>query len=143
MIGFEAGGRRLTTRLIAGEYIKYRSRFPADLGCRADMPAGPFTEAVRRVSLVAERGSAVRLSFGAGQVTIEAETQGRARARETVRADFEGAEPVIAFSPHFLLDGITAAGLTAAAPHAGDPDAGRAEAAPPAGRRFRFRRPFR
>ena len=56
MIGFESGGRRLTTRLIAGEYIKYRSRFPADLACRADMPAGPFTEAVRRVSLVAERG---------------------------------------------------------------------------------------
>ena len=132
MIGFESGGRRLTTRLIAGEYIKYRSRFPADLACRADMPAGPFTEAVRRVSLVAERGSAVRLSFGAGQVTIEAETQGRARARETVRADFEGPEPLIAFSPHFLLDGITAAGLTAAAPHAGDPDAVRAEAAPAA-----------
>ena len=97
------------------------------------MPAAPFTEAVRRVSLVAERGSAVRLSFGAGQVTIEAETQGRARARETVRADFDGREPVIAFSPHYLLDGTAAAGLTAAAPHAGDPDAGRAEAAPPAG----------
>ena len=125
MIGFEAGGRRLTTRLIAGEYIKYRSRFPADLACRADMPAGPFTEAVRRVSLVAERGSAVRLSFGAGQVTIEAETQGRARARETVRAEFEGPEPVIAFSPHFLLDGIIAAG-TPAALRLDDPDGGTA-----------------
>ena len=123
MIGFEAGGRRLTTRLIAGEYIKYRSRFPAGLACRADMPAGPFSEAVRRVSLVAERGSAVRLSFGAGQVTIEAETQGRARARETVRADFEGPEPVIAFSPHFLLDGITAAGVPAGAPNPDNPDA--------------------
>jgi len=127
MIGFESGGRRLTTRLIAGEYIKYRSRFPADLACRADMPAGPFTEAVRRVSLVAERGSAVRLSFGAGQVTIEAETQGRARAREAVRAEFRGPEPVIAFSPHFLLDGIVAAGLTAAVPRPSE------EAAEPAG----------
>src|SRR6516165_8222546 len=28
MVGFESGGRRLTTRLIAGEYIKYMSRFP-------------------------------------------------------------------------------------------------------------------
>ena len=73
------------------------------------------------MSLVAERGSAVRLSFGAGQVTIEAETQGRARARETVRADFEGPEPVIAFSPHFLLDGITAAGVPAGAPHPDSP----------------------
>jgi len=130
MIGFEAGGRRLTTRLIAGDYIKYRSRFPADLPCRADMPAGPFTEAVRRVSLVAERGSAVRLSFGARQVTIEAETQGRARAREIVRADFTGTEPVIAFSPHFLLDGIAAAGLAAAAPRAEGSD-GPARAARP------------
>ena len=32
MIGFESGGRRLTTRLIAGEYIKYSSKFPADGG---------------------------------------------------------------------------------------------------------------
>ena len=130
MIGFEAGGRRLTTRLIAGDYVKYRSRFPADLPCRADMPAGPFTEAVRRVSLVAERGTAVRLSFGASQVTIEAETQGRARAREIVRADFAGTEPVIAFSPHFLLDGIAAAGLAAAAPRAEGGD-GPARAARP------------
>ena len=134
MIGFEAGGRRLTTRLIAGEYIKYRSRFPADLACRADMPAGPFTEAVRRVSLVAERGSAVRLSFGAGQVTIEAETQGRARARETVRAEFEGPEPVIAFSPHFLLDGIIAAGAPAAL-RLDDPDGGTARETSAAGQK--------
>jgi DNA polymerase-3 subunit beta len=120
MIGFESGGRRLTTRLIAGEFIKYRSRFPADFGCRADLPAGPFVEAVRRVSLVAERGSAVRLVFGSGTVAIEAGTQGRARARETVPAEFTGSEPEIAFSPHFLLDGITAAGA-ATAPAAARP----------------------
>ena len=116
MIGFESGGRRVTTRLIAGEYIKYRSRFPAEFACRADIPAAPFIEAVRRVSLVAERGSAVRLTFGGGEVTVEAETQGRARAREIVRADFHGVEPGIAFSPHFLLDGIAAAGVSATAP---------------------------
>jgi DNA polymerase III subunit beta len=123
MIGFESGGRRLTTRLIAGEYIKYRSRFPGDFACRADVAAASFIEAVRRVSLVAERGSAVRLSFGGGEVTIEAETQGRARAREIIHADFHGVEPGIAFSPHFLLDGIAAAAVTATAPAAGPPGA--------------------
>jgi hypothetical protein len=127
MIGFESGGRRLTTRLIAGEFIKYRSRFPADFGCRADMPAGPFVEAVKRVSLVAERGSAVRLVFGSGGVAIEAGTQGRARAREMVPAEFTGTEPEIAFSPHFLLDGITAAGAATAGPAA----AGGAATPPP------------
>jgi len=113
MIGFESAGRRLTTRLIAGEYIKYMSRFPDDFGSRGDMPAIPLAEAVKRVALVAERGSPVKLSFGDGRVTIEAGTEGQARARETVAADFSGEQTAIAFSPHYLLDGLTAA-LTAA-----------------------------
>jgi DNA polymerase-3 subunit beta len=123
MIGFESGGRRLTTRLIAGEYIKYSSKFPADFGSYADMPAAPLAEAVRRVALVAERGSSVRLSFEPGKVTIEAGTRGQARARESVAADFKGEESAIAFSPQYLLDGLAgaltaAAGTAAAAPQA-------------------------
>ena len=113
MIGFESGGRRLTTRLIAGEYIKYMSRFPEGFGSRGDMPAVPLAEAVKRVALVAERGSSVRLSFGHGKVTIEAGTEGQARARETVAADFSGEETAIAFSPHYLMDGLGAALIAA------------------------------
>ncbi len=40
---------------------------------------------------------------------IEAQTEGRARAVETVPAEFHGAEPGIAFNPHYLLDGLAAA----------------------------------
>ncbi|HSZ43654.1 MAG TPA: DNA polymerase III subunit beta [Trebonia sp.] len=109
MIGFETGERRLTTRLLAGEFVRYRSRFPEEFGCTADLPAGAFTEALRRVALVAERGTPVQLSFGRGRVTIVAGTQGQARARESVPADFAGDQPEIAFSPHYLLDGIVAA----------------------------------
>ena len=110
LISFGIGGRRLTARLIGGEFIRYRSRFPSEFGCRADVPGGPFTEAVRRVSLVADRTSPVRLSFSPGKVVIEAQTEGRARAVETVPAEFHGAEPGIAFNPHYLLDGLAAAG---------------------------------
>ena len=126
MIGFESGGRRLTTRLIAGDYIKYSSKFPADFGSYGDMPAAPLAEAVRRVALVAERGSSVRLSFEPGRVAIEAGTKGQARARETVAADFSGDETAIAFSPQYLLDGLAGA-LTAAAPPPQDPDEDPAE----------------
>jgi DNA polymerase III subunit beta len=115
MISFEGGGRRLTARLIAGEFIRYRSRFPAEFGCRAEVPAGPFIEAVRRVSLVAERASPVQLAFGPGLVVVEAQAEGRARAVETVAADFEGDEPVIAFNPHYLLDGLAAAAAVGSA----------------------------
>jgi DNA polymerase III subunit beta len=128
MIGFEAGDRRLTTRLLAGEFVRYRSRFPDEFGCTADLPAAAFAEAVRRVALVAERGTPVQLTFAPGRVTIAGATQGQAKAKESVPADFSGQEPSIAFSPQYLLDGVIAA--TA-------PDPG--EAAPESARvRLRF-----
>jgi DNA polymerase III subunit beta len=113
MIGFEAGERQLTARLLAGEFVRYRSRFPHEFGCTADLPAEAFAEAVRRVALVAERGTPVQLTFAPGRVTVGAATQGQARARESVPADFSGDEPAIAFSPHYLLDGVIAATATA------------------------------
>jgi DNA polymerase III subunit beta len=113
MISFDSGGRRLTGRLIAGEFIRYESRFPTSFGCTAEMPAASLIEAVRRVSLVADRASPIRLTFGSGAVAIEAQTEGRARAMEKVTASFHGDEPAIAFNPHYLLDGITAAAAAA------------------------------
>ncbi|MGH3275231.1 MAG: DNA polymerase III subunit beta, partial [Streptosporangiaceae bacterium] len=119
MISFEGGARRLTARLIGGDFIRYRSRFPAEFGCRAELPAEPFMAAVRRVSLVADRASPVRLTFGGGEVAIEAHTDGRARAAESVPASCTGAEAVISFNPHYLLDGLAAAAICGAArPHA-------------------------
>jgi DNA polymerase III subunit beta len=123
MIGFETGERRLTTRLLAGEFVRYRSRFPDEFGCTADLPADAFAEAVRRVALVAERGTPVQLTFGPGRVTIAGATQGQAKAKESVPADFSGDEPSIAFSPQYLLDGVVAA--TVAQPGEAVPEAAR------------------
>jgi len=95
--------------------------------------AGPLIEAVRRVSLVAERGSPVRLAFGDDEVVIEAGSQGQARAVERVPAVFAGDERVIAFSPHYLLDGLTAAATPSASPVAAGAG-GSAEDAGTAGR---------
>jgi DNA polymerase-3 subunit beta len=141
MISFDDGTRRLTVRLIAGEFIRYQSRFPAEFGCRAEVPAAAFTEAVRRVSLVAERTTPVRLTFGGGAVIIEAQAEGRARAIERVRADFDGSEPAIAFNPHYLLDGLTAAAAPVMHARAGQPAEG-AEPVAPGGRvRIEFTSP--
>jgi DNA polymerase-3 subunit beta len=109
LISFEASDRRITARLIGGEFIKYQSRFSADFACQADLLAGPVIEAVRRAALVADRAGPVRLSFGAGHVVVEAHAEGRARAAEKVPADFTGDQPVISFNPHYLLEGLIAA----------------------------------
>jgi DNA polymerase-3 subunit beta len=140
MISFEGGSRRLTARLIGGEFIRYRSRFPAEFGSRAVLPAIAFTEAVRRVSLVADRATPVRLAFDTGSVVIEAHTDGRARAVETVAAEFEGGERVISFSPHYLLDGLVAAGASSglARPHGAPHDDEQAKPADPGRIRLEF-----
>ena len=152
MISFSAGGRRLTGRLIAGEFIKYESRFPAEYGCRAELPAASVIEAVRRVSLVADRASPVRLTFEPGTVALEAHTEGRARAAERVTASFHGDEPVIAFNPHYLLDGLTAAaagagpaqraGSTGSREDEGADGAGAPEGSPPAAEAVTIRLEF-
>lgn len=133
MISFGSGTRRLAARLIAGEFIRYQSRFPDSFGCRAEVPAAPFTEAVRRVSLVADRSSPVRLSFGDGTVAISAATEGRARAVETVTASFHGDQPVIAFNPHYLLDGLVAAAADPPREAAGEEAAGAGTGPRPSG----------
>ena len=129
LISFQAGDRRLTARLIPGEFIRYRTRFNGEFSCQADLPAESVIEAVRRASLVAERAGPVRLSFRPGHVVIEAHAEGRARAAETVPADFSGDTPAMSFNPHFLLDGLVAAasvGSSAGQPGAQQSDAGRA-----------------
>jgi DNA polymerase-3 subunit beta len=63
---------------------------------------------VKRVSLVAARTSPVLLSFGAGELVLEAGSGGEAQAREAVPASFDGPDLSIAFNPGYLLDGLGA-----------------------------------
>jgi DNA polymerase III subunit beta len=122
LISFEGGGRRLVARLIGAEFIRYASRFPKDFEAGAELPPVPFTEAVRRVSLVADRTAPVQLTFRRDVVVIDAQSDGRARAVESVPVGFAGPDRVISFNPHYLLDGLAAAVLTAQAQPAGSGD---------------------
>jgi len=110
LIGFEAGQRRTTTRLLDGEYPKVASIFPTSSDTESVVSTHELIEAVKRVALVAERNTPVRLTFGEGQVTIEAGTGEDAQASEAVEATMTGPEIEIAFNPQFLLDGLGAVG---------------------------------
>src|SRR5690606_5575900 len=108
MIGFSSGGRRTTTRLLDPEFPKYRSLLPTEFSARADLATGPFVEAVKRVALVAERNTPVRLAFTQGEVVLEAASGDEAQAVEVLPAEFEGEEINIAFNHQFLLEGLGA-----------------------------------
>ena len=106
LVGFDAGQRHATTRLLDGEYPKVTSIFPTSVDTEAVIETGAFVEAVKRVALVAERNTPVRLRFEEGQVAIEAGTGEDAQASEAVEVTLTGPGLEIAFNPHFLLDGL-------------------------------------
>jgi DNA polymerase-3 subunit beta len=108
LIGFEGAGRRTTTRLLEGDLPKYRTLFPTEFASVAVIETAPFVEAVKRVALVAERNTPVRLSFEQGVLTLEAGSSDDAQAVERVDATLEGDDISIAFNPTFLLDGLSA-----------------------------------
>jgi DNA polymerase-3 subunit beta len=112
IIGFEgaaAGGvRRTTTRLLDGEFPKVRSLFPSEHLTKALVDKAALIESVKRVSLVAERNTAVQLKFADGVLTLDAGSGEEAQASESIEADIRGEELTTGFNPQFLLDGLTA-----------------------------------
>ncbi|MGK3091036.1 MULTISPECIES: DNA polymerase III subunit beta [Streptomyces] len=108
LIGFEGAGRTTTTRLLEGDLPKYRTLFPTEFNSVAVIETAPFVEAVKRVALVAERNTPVRLSFEQGVLILEAGSSDDAQAVERVDAVLEGDDISIAFNPTFLLDGLSA-----------------------------------
>jgi DNA polymerase-3 subunit beta len=108
IIGFEGGGRSTTTRLLSGEYPRYQTLLPNEFNAVAELHAAPFAEAVKRVALVAERNTPVRLTFSSGEVLLEAGTGDEAQATEAIEAGYDGEDLQIAFNPQYLLDGIGA-----------------------------------
>jgi len=110
LIGFEAGGRRTTSTLVDGDYPPVRRLFPETTAITAVVSTGALIDAVKRVSLVAERNTPVRLSFSEGQVALEAGAGDDAQASEVLEAQLEGEDLVVGFNSGFLLDGLGALG---------------------------------
>jgi len=112
LIGFEGSGpggaRRTTTRLLDGEFPKVRSLFPSERLTVAKIDKANLIESLKRVSLVAERNTAVQLAFKDGVLTLDAGSGDEAQASESVEAQIDGEDLVTGFNPQFLLDGLGA-----------------------------------
>jgi DNA polymerase-3 subunit beta len=107
MIGFTGGSRRTTSRLLDPDFPKIRSLFPDQHNARAKVGVAALAEVVRRVALVADRTTPVRLSFAEGEVVVEAGGSEDARASEAMECQFDGDALTVAFNPGYLLDGLS------------------------------------
>src|SRR5699024_11904411 len=66
LISFPSAGRVTTSLLVEGEYPKVRSLFPDSVPIHAIVETAVLREAVRRVSLVAERNTPLRFEVTDG-----------------------------------------------------------------------------
>jgi DNA polymerase-3 subunit beta len=118
IIGFEghgpAGQRQTTTRLLDGEFPKVRHIMNTAALMNVRVNTTETIAAAKRVALVAERNTSLRMLVGEGFVTLEAATGDQAQASEAIEATIEqpgGGDPAVTaagFNPTYLLDGLGA-----------------------------------
>src|SRR6266508_545602 len=94
IIGFSGvtGGRasRATTRLLDPQFPPYRTLLPTEWSATAEVAVAPFVEAVKRVALLADRSTPVRLEFAEGGVSLTAGGDDEGRAEEHLEIVYEG-----------------------------------------------------
>ncbi|MCE1173980.1 MAG: DNA polymerase III subunit beta [Propionibacteriales bacterium] len=118
LIGFEgtgtAGVRQITTRLLDGEFPKVRHLMNVQPAVTVRANTADLMASVKRVALVAERNTSLRMLIGEGSITLEAATGDQAQAVEALEAevvDVAGgglAMTAAGFNPHYLSDALSA-----------------------------------
>jgi DNA polymerase III subunit beta len=103
---FGADNTWLTTRRIDGQFPNYRQLLPEQFEHELLLPREELLEVVRRVSLMAQRNSPLRLRFAEGELTVSAITQDVGEARESLPAPYNADALEIGFNAEFLRDGL-------------------------------------
>lgn len=117
IIGFEgqgaAGVRQTTTRLLDGEFPKVRNIMNAQPRLNVRVNTAELMAVTKRVALVAERNTPLRMLIGDGSITLEAATGDQAQASEALEATVapvEGTELAVdaaGFNPGYLQDALS------------------------------------
>src|SRR5437588_9571000 len=103
---FRVGDVVLTTRRIDGQFVNVEQLIPETFEHVVAMPRSELLDVVRRVSVMAQRNSPLRLHFGDGELRVSARTQDVGEATETMPVSFTGDPLEIRFHPDFLRDGL-------------------------------------
>jgi DNA polymerase-3 subunit beta len=103
---FVVGGTQVVTRLIEGEFPNYRGLIPDTYPNELTVNRSELLDAVRRVRLMAQEATPIRLNMRADTLELVAVTQDVGQAQETLDASYNGDELTVAFNPDYLIDGI-------------------------------------
>jgi DNA polymerase III subunit beta len=103
---FGADGVWLTSRRIDGQFPNYKQLLPEQFEHELELPREELLDVVRRIGLLAQRNSPLRLRFAEGELTVSARTQDIGEASESMPAPFAADAMEIGFNAEFLRDGL-------------------------------------
>ena len=103
---FELGDVVLSSRLIDGQFPNYRQLLPESVEHELRLSTPELADVVRRISLLAQKNTPLRLSFSEGTLTVSAQTPDIGEASEAIPVPFHGESFDIGFNPEFLRDGL-------------------------------------
>jgi DNA polymerase-3 subunit beta len=96
----------LTSRRIDGQFPNYKQLLPETFEHEVTLPRAELLDVVRRVAVMAQRNSPLRMRFAEAELTLLAQTQDVGEARESLPAPFSGEPMEIGFNADFLREGI-------------------------------------
>jgi DNA polymerase III subunit beta len=103
---FGVDGVWLTTRRIDGQFPNYKQLVPESFEHELSLPRDELLDVVRRIAVMAQRNSPLRLRFAEGELTVSARTQDVGEAQESLPVAFSGEPLEIGFNAEFLRDGV-------------------------------------
>ncbi len=106
-VTFAGTGRRLTSRLIEGDFPKFRSLLPSGYEQQAVMARQDLLDAAKQVAPYGQSNNPVRLHLETDRVEIRGDLQDVGRGSVSVAAKYAGEPLTIAFNPAYLLDGTS------------------------------------
>lgn len=108
LLGFENSGRTSTSQIIDGEFPSVDRLFVDEYPIHAIINKQLLINAIKRVSLVAERNAPIRMIFSNQELTLSAGTADESQAKEVLDIDMDGEDITVAFNPNYLLEGLGA-----------------------------------
>ncbi|MRS13233.1 MAG: DNA polymerase III subunit beta [Actinobacteria bacterium] len=108
---FTFGATTFISRRIEGSFPNYNQLLPKEHTTRATVDRAELLEAVKRVSLMAQHNTPLRVKVSVAEhtMTLSAATQDVGDAVEDLQVTPEGEDVEIAFNHTYLLDGVSVA----------------------------------
>jgi DNA polymerase-3 subunit beta len=103
---FGCGGVWLSARRIDGQFPNYDQLKPDSFDAEMRASRDELADVVRRVAVLAQRNTALRLGLTEGELSLRSQTQDVGEAHETMPVTFTGEPIEIGFNPAFFLEGL-------------------------------------